>query len=198
MGMDTAVINAMLKWPDVPACWGWLALDERGRWRLGQSVDGRHGEPVRHRGLADYLGRNYAATPDGAWFVQNGPQRVWVDLDAAPMVLDADADGAVVTHTGLRVARIDGALIDESGRLFVTCEHGLALVGSALATQWLDHLLCADGRPADADALATSETLRLALPDGPLTVERTLAADLPERFGFVPAPRPATTAETVP
>lgn len=195
-GMDAAVIRAMARWPEVPACWGWLALDERGRWRLGQAQDGRRGEVVRHRGLADYLARNYGAADDGAWFVQNGPQRVFCDLDAAPWVLHADDDGAALTHTGLAVARLSAALLDESGRLFAATEHGLALVGSDLAAAWLDHLRRADGQPADVADLAADAPLTLTVGDTTLPLERVRHRDLPARFGFQPAPRPSSSAST--
>ncbi|HMN64893.1 MAG TPA: DUF2946 family protein, partial [Burkholderiaceae bacterium] len=32
--MDEQVLHAMARWPDVPAVWGWLRLDRRGRWLL--------------------------------------------------------------------------------------------------------------------------------------------------------------------
>ena len=32
--MDDIVLQAMVKWPKVPACYGWLGLDARGRWYL--------------------------------------------------------------------------------------------------------------------------------------------------------------------
>ena len=32
--MDDIVKQAMAKWPNVPACYGWLALDARGQWWL--------------------------------------------------------------------------------------------------------------------------------------------------------------------
>ena len=32
--MDDIVKQAMAKWPNVPHCYGWLALDARGGWRM--------------------------------------------------------------------------------------------------------------------------------------------------------------------
>ncbi|HZW22256.1 DUF2946 family protein, partial [Noviherbaspirillum sp.] len=32
--MDEIVKQAMAKWPNVPHCYGWLALDARGNWRM--------------------------------------------------------------------------------------------------------------------------------------------------------------------
>ena len=197
--MDAAVLHAMTKWPDVPACWGWLALDERGRWRLGQDNDGRRAEAVRHRGLADYLARNYTATADGAWFVQNGPQRVYVDLDAAPWVLHAAPDGTPVTHTGIVVNHFASMLLDEHGRLFAVTEHGLALVGADLMAAWLDGLYRTDHTPAQADDLDphSAQVLCLELAAISLPIERVHASELPARFGFQTTPRATQRCEGI-
>ena len=32
--MDDIVRQAMSKWPNVPACVGWLGLDSRGQWHM--------------------------------------------------------------------------------------------------------------------------------------------------------------------
>ena len=32
--MDDIVKQAIAKWPNVPHCYGWLALDARGNWRM--------------------------------------------------------------------------------------------------------------------------------------------------------------------
>ena len=32
--MDEIVLAALKKWPNVPACYGWLALDARGDWYM--------------------------------------------------------------------------------------------------------------------------------------------------------------------
>ena len=42
--MDRSVIRTMARWPNVPAVYGWMSLDRRGRWCL-------QGEPVVHRTL---------------------------------------------------------------------------------------------------------------------------------------------------
>ncbi len=91
--MDPSVIAAMSKWPNVPDCRGWLSLDRRGQWRL-------QGSPVRHAGLAEFIGRNYEGDETGAWFMQNGPQRVGVELAATPWIFRLAGDGGFVSHTG--------------------------------------------------------------------------------------------------
>jgi hypothetical protein len=42
---------------------------------------------LRHEKLVDFIQRNYDHDADGCWYFQNGPQRVYVELEAAPWVL---------------------------------------------------------------------------------------------------------------
>ncbi|MFZ8393448.1 DUF2946 family protein, partial [Staphylococcus aureus] len=77
------VLQALRKWPNVPACFGWLALDARGQWRMRDAATqaaGLPGDVIRHDALNGFINRNYAqelAGPyAGAWFFQNGPQKV--------------------------------------------------------------------------------------------------------------------------
>ena len=75
----TVDLSAIAKWPNVPACYDWLSLDRRGDWRL-------QGERVTHHGFIALLNRQYGVDEHGCWFVQNGPQRVFVRLDYTPWV----------------------------------------------------------------------------------------------------------------
>lgn len=84
--MDEIVKAAMAKWPDVPDVYGWLRLDARGQWWI------REGR-VDNRPLMAFIWRNWACDARGAWFFQNGPQRVFARLDAAPFVVRLSADG---------------------------------------------------------------------------------------------------------
>lgn len=142
--MDDIVRAALLKWPQVPHCHGWLGLDARGDWYMRDDATQHRGpfpqsrgSRIEHDRLIEFIGRNYEHDGTGAWFFQNGPQRVYVDLEAAPWVLrwpvDALRDSAVaeevgfVTHTG-RTTHAEGAWLDEAGRLFVQTPLGLGLV----------------------------------------------------------------------
>ena len=136
--MDEIVKAALKKWPRVPACVGWLALDARGDWYMrDERVQAAgafprvKGSRIRHEKLLGFIHRNYAADADGAWFFQNGPQRVYVELEAAPWVWRVQRERlpAVTSHTGLP-ATVQGAWLDEAGRLFLHTERGLGLVHS--------------------------------------------------------------------
>ncbi len=174
--MDEIVKQAMAKWPNVPDCYGWLGLDERGRWYLrddsaqalggfASGVSGAKGEWLRHDKLVEFIQRNYDHDADGQWFFQNGPQRVFVELQAAPWVWRVARDGTVTSHAGGAPVQVREVLSDESGRVYMATDQGLGLVHT-------------QDTGVVADAL---EDERWPL--------RTVAADdLPQHYGFVLSP----------
>jgi hypothetical protein len=136
--MDEIVKAALKKWPNVPHCYGWLALDARGDWYMRDDRTQAagpfpqiKGSRILHEKLREFIERNYASDEAGSWFFQNGPQRVYVELEAAPWVWRLQSgDGAtpsVHSHTG-RHAQVDTAWTDERGRLFLATDIGLGLV----------------------------------------------------------------------
>jgi hypothetical protein len=173
--MDAIVEAALRKWPDVPHCWGWLALDSRGQWFMrDERIQAAgpfpqiKGSRVDHPKLLAFIERNYGHDAQGAWFFQNGPQRVYVQLEAAPWVLRVgDSPGwPVHTHTGLPVA-VDGTWLDDTGRLFLATPLGLGLVHT------MDMAVAAEAVEAGAWR------------------PQSLPFDaLPQRFGFVLRPLP--------
>ena len=136
--MDDIVKAALKKWPTVPHCHGWLALDARGDWYMRDDRTQAagpfprvKGSRIQHDKLREFIQRNYASDPSGCWLFQNGPQRVYVELEAAPWVwrLQADRGGVprIESHTGLAATCRD-VLLDEHGRLFLATELGLGIV----------------------------------------------------------------------
>jgi hypothetical protein len=137
--MDDIVKAALRKWPHVPHCYGWLALDARGHWFLRDEHVQRSGPFPQCKGsridqprLVEFIARNYEHDDAGCWFFQNGPQRVYVQLEAAPWVWRVRWHGGRLTltsHTGLS-AQARSAWLDEHGRLFLDAELGLGIVHS--------------------------------------------------------------------
>ena len=133
--MDEIVKAALKKWPNVPACRGWLALDARGDWYMRDDrvqaagpFPRVKGSRIEHAKLREFIERNYARGDDGAWYFQNGPQRVYVELEAAPFVWRvAGRDFALSSHTGLQ-ATLRSTWLDDAGRLFIDTNLGLGLV----------------------------------------------------------------------
>jgi hypothetical protein len=177
--MDEIVKAALAKWPNVPHCHGWLALDARGDWYMRDDCTQAagpfphpKGSRIQHDKLREFIGRNYAPDAQGAWFFQNGPQRVYVELEAAPWVWrltagDTGQPPAVASHTG-RAATVSSVWLDEDGRLFLDTELGFGLVHS------LDTALAAD-----------------AVEAGLWVPQELPFADMPARFGYVRRPVPA-------
>lgn len=88
--MDTSVIDAIKRWPNVPAAWGWLSLTCRGEWRLhplGDAALGGPGESIANEQITGFINRNYVGDDQGQWLFQNGPQKVYVRLDSTPYIL---------------------------------------------------------------------------------------------------------------
>ena len=127
--MDDIVKQAMAKWPNVPACSGWLGLDARGQWWLrdeqaqacgafASGQPGARGSLLRHEKLAEFIGRNYLAESDGRWYFQNGPQRVYVELESAPWIWRlryAEHGLQLHSHTGQELAaeQVQQVLLDD-------------------------------------------------------------------------------------
>jgi hypothetical protein len=173
--VDEIVKAALKKWPNVPHCYGWLALDARGDWYMRDDriqaagpFPRIKGSRIQHDKLLAFIHRNYTHDDAGSWFFQNGPQRVYVQLEAAPYVwrVGAAAPWPVMSHTG-EPAQPSSAWLDESGRLFLHADIGLGIV----------HTL--DMGPA-ADAVE----------QGHWVPRNVVFEELPGRFGYRLAPQP--------
>ena len=153
--MDPSVVAAMAKWPNVPDCHGWLSLDRRGQWRL-------QGNPVRHAGLADFIGRNYECDETGAWFMQNGPQRVWVELEMTPWIFRLTGAGSIVTHTAEAAGAVEAAWLVDGEALCLRTTRGFGTVDDRDLLSLLRHFRGADGAPVDEiDDFESLEALSL-------------------------------------
>jgi len=191
--MDPGVIRAMARWPDVPAVFGWLSLDRRGRWCL-------RGEPVIHRGAIAFMNRNYGCSGDGRWYFQNGPQRVFVDLEYTPWIYTLDGSGSLIDHTGQSVGRLRSARLDEEGNLLLADARGVGLVCDRDLAPLSDHFRLAGGAVCDEGSIeklmkggivAESERVFLAWSSDPIEVEAIRRARVAGVFGFEPRPRAA-------
>src|SRR5215831_5473457 len=125
--MDEIVIRGMLKWPNVPAVYGWLSLDRRGSWMI-KNVSGRF-ERIANPAVNDFIGRNYAADDAGRWFFQNGPQRVYVALDYTPWVYRLDDSGeGLLAHTGAAARELATVFVDDAGSLLLEAGMGIGVL----------------------------------------------------------------------
>ncbi len=151
--MDDIVKAAMAKWPNVPDCLGWLGLDARGNWYMRDDrvqaagpFPASKGSLLQHEKLIEFIQRNYAADAQGRWYFQNGPQRVYVELEATPWIWRLQPDGRVLSHTGSPV-QVLASLLDEGGKLYLATDLGLGLVHSADMALAADRVEAGDWNP---------------------------------------------------
>ena len=174
--MDDIVRQAMTKWPQVPDCFGWLGLNARGNWYMrdeqaqaagafDSGQPGAKGAMLQHEKLIAFIQRNYALDELGRAYFQNGPQRVFVELEVTPWVWRIGPEAKVRAHSGQEV-QVRLCVLDEAGRVYLLTNLGLGLVHT-------------QDVPQAADLLQAGYW--------PLQEER--AADLPRRYGYVRSPQ---------
>ncbi len=176
--MDPGVLQSIARWPDVPAVYGWLGLDRRGQWRL-------RGERITHPGAIAFINRNYEAGEDGCWYFQNGPQRVYVDLDYTPWVYRFDVTDGFSTHTGRPAGEPAAAWLDDAGAVLLECAPGIGVVDDRDLARLAELLLDPDRRGCEATGPGTL----LAWHGRELALGTIRAAGVAPRFGFVARPR---------
>ncbi len=193
--MDDIVKQAMAKWPNVPYCYGWLALDARGTWRMRDEAAQRAdapGDKLTNAALVGFITRNYLSDERGCWYFQNGPQRVYVNLEATPFIARTDPAQGLVLHTGQPLGAPEEAFMTEAGGIVLRAGQTVAQVDDRDAAQLLQAFEL-DGRPAaDEDVMAWLEggagKLALRWQDRRIAVGRLAADEVPARFGFVRRP----------
>jgi hypothetical protein len=197
--MDDIVKQAMAKWPNVPHCYGWLALDARGGWRMrderAQALQ-LPGDRIANPALLGFINRNYTHDEQGRWYFQNGPQRVYVNLEATPYIVRTDPAHGFMLHTNSPLPGIDTAWMTESGQLLLRSGEKVALVDDRDMAQCLPHLRINGMAASDDQLLAwlnqADDAGSLALEHGGVhvLVKPVAHAAIASQFGFVPAPQP--------
>jgi hypothetical protein len=122
---------------------------------------------LQHEKLIEFIHRNYAADATGAWFFQNGPQRVYVELAATPFVWRLSSDFKLTAQTGAET-QAQTCYTDEAGRVYFQTAMGFGLL----------HTL---------DVAKAAEGLELNV----WPLESLAAADLPMHFGYTLSPAAA-------
>ncbi len=189
--MDDIVRQAIAKWPNVPNCFGWLALDARGAFRMrDEAAQANHaaGDVIRHPALLSFIYRNYAADEQGAWYFQNGPQRVYVELETTPYIARTTPTGHFVTQDAEPMPTIDAAWMTNEGRLVLRSGGKVAMVDDRDLAECAA-MLRLNGNPADDDELLTwlehpQAEMTLDTGEEQIPVLPVLADALGEALGF--------------
>ena len=194
--MDDSVKQAMAKWPNVPHCYGWLALDARGGWRMRDEAaqqGGLAGDRIAHEALLGFINRNYASDDQGRGYFQNGPQRVYVDLEATPYIARTDPSQGFLLQTG-EAAQLEQVWLSERGQLILQGDAKVALVDDRDLAQCTG-ALSINGAPASDERLmdwlaeAAPAPMTMNYLGRELPVQRIDSATLAQHFGFVQQPR---------
>lgn len=190
--MDPEVVQAMQRWPNVPAAWGWLKLDRRGNWHTLQRDDPGFSEEawaqaaeqsrsmVRNERLIQFMNRNYNVDDQGRWYFQNGPQRVYVDLELTPLVFRVEMVQTrlrLITHHGLVTDLVSAAWTTDNGDLILTTPLGSGLVDDRQMSRLTPLLI--DG-----------DILQLRIGEKHLPIRLIKSDDFSSKLGFEPRPRP--------
>ncbi|MFJ4288422.1 DUF2946 family protein [Cupriavidus sp. NPDC089707] len=186
--MDDIVRQAMARWPNVPNAYGWLALDRRGQWRLRNEYAQQHGlsgEPVRNEALVAFIERNYLCDERGAWYFQNGPQKVFVGLAYAPWIVRLH-QGTLCT-TSRQPFALQACYADEHGNVVLAGK--VDGVDGTQAALLHDHDLETFSGSSTWHGEACGTELGLFHHDGrDLPIEPIAESEVPKRFGFVRQP----------
>lgn len=202
--MDEQVLRSLIKWPNVPHCFGWLALDRRGQWRMRDEYAQTNqlpGNVIQHVALSEFISRNYAHDSLGRYFFQNGPQRVFITLDATPWIarmIPSESGPQLSTQCGTEI-KPHGALSDEKGNIYITGSIPQSLsdqIDSTVFTQTEslsiallhDHDLdlFSDQSQVEEDACSFRGSWQWDGKD--LPIEPIHSAELAGRFHFIKAP----------
>ncbi|MDF3832867.1 DUF2946 family protein [Cupriavidus basilensis] len=192
--MDESVKHAMARWPNVPNCYGWLALDRRGQWRMRNEYAQQHGlsgDPIRHEALVAFIERNYLHDEHGAWYFQNGPQRVFVNLAYAPWIVRLH-QGRLHT-TSQRAFTLRACYADEHGNVVLAGDvegESSAGAGSLQAALLHDHDLDTFSSACTWHGEACGGNLGVFHFNGAdVPIEPVALDEVPARFGFVRQPQ---------
>jgi len=106
------------------------------------------GNVIGHVALNEFISRNYAHDSLGRYFFQNGPQRVFITLDATPYItriIPTESGLQLLTQCGTEI-KPQSALSDEKGNIYIT-----GLIQQSLSDQ------------IDGAAFTKTESLSVAL-----------------------------------
>ena len=191
--MDEIVRQALAKWPNVPDCYGWLALDARGAFRMRDAAAqaaNAPGDVIRHPALLAFIYRNYLRNNDGAWYFQNGPQRVFVNLAQTPFIARTDPIHGFITHDGAAMTPIEHVWITGEGRLILGSGERIAMIDDRDLAECLP-LLRVEGEPVDDTFLLewlsnSKSTLQFLCGESLLPVHALYDENLGTALGFNP------------
>ena len=169
--IDKSVQKAMAKWPDVPECFGWLSLNRRAEWSI-------KGEKIHHTNTQRFLQRNYNFDNLGRWFVQNGPQRVFVSLEYTPRLYGFSSHSGFYIHNEAKMPVLLDFFLDEYGNLLLSTSLGVGVVDDRDLSAASDLIEAVNDIPTELSYRGKNYKIK--------PIAKAL---VPKHFGFVQNPR---------
>ena len=196
--MDPQVQQALIKWPNVPHCFGWLALDARGNWRMrdnqAQTLN-LLGDKIHNPTLRAFINRNYLADEIGRYYFQNGPQRVYVNFQATPYIAQFFPDLGWMLHTGQKMPLCNQVWMTEDGAIILKSGNYVAQIDDRDMTQALAQIKI-NGRVATTEELMDflenkkpSELYQMAFENVILPLKKATLQQLAAQIPFVVEPK---------
>jgi hypothetical protein len=150
------------------------------------------GDIIRHESLLNFIYRNYDCDTRGAWYFQNGPQRVYVELEATPFIARTDPELGFVLHDRTPMHDIDQLFMTNSGQLIIQSHQKIAMLDPNDLAHCLAMLYVENHAIADEDLLkwliAPNQSLQMKLGKQFINVEWVDSNQLQKRFGFIAHP----------
>jgi hypothetical protein len=152
----------------------------------------QQGDIIRHESLLDFIYRNYDCDSRGAWYFQNGPQRVYVELEATPFIVRTDPKLGFVLHDRTPIYEIDHVFMTNTGQLIIQNHQKVAMLDPSDLAQCLAMLYVGNQTIADDDLLnwlsKPNQLLQMKLGQQFRSVEWIDSTQLQKRFGFIARP----------
>ena len=206
--MDEKTLQSLLKWPDVPDCFGWLALDRRGHWRMRNEYAQANklpGSIVEHQPLNNYISRNYVRDPLGRYFFQNGAQRVFITLDTSPWIvrINQTPDGTQIQTQCESIFEPKSALSDELGNIYIVGLTSVNILRESSPSSFIQKTELTVGLLHDHDLGLFADCAKIqeqacsfggswSWHDQILALEPVHSKELSEQFQFEKNPKPIT------
>jgi hypothetical protein len=145
------------------------------------------GERVTHSGLINFINRQYGVDEAGCWFVQNGPQRVFVSLAYTPWVFRREGEN-FISHTGEAAGRVKTVYLDEEGSLLLDTELGIGLLDDRDLAGFIAE--CQPGDEQNFLDLMQGQPVTISWKN--LSLQPSATVHVAKRHNFNPAPKAET------
>lgn len=164
---------------------------------------GLPGQIIEHGALKEFIARNYACDSAGRYFFQNGPQRVFITLSAAPWIariIPGEDAPKIMTQCQTEI-NPTSALSDEQGNIYIAGSIQQSICKDLETQEFKTEVCTGIALLHDHDLDQFSELAKLReeacsfggswnWQDKQLPLDPIHSTELSEQFGFIKDPKP--------